>query len=172
MDITTALRMGAGLGAHPAFADLFARARVVAARNPYEELKLWLETKPPFAHWFFKCEPITLGANASRSPITGYVLDAGYYGVLRFIANQVGNPPDYPSVTFALEFDGAPLPGYASIIGSIGSIENPLAMMDGLIGGQTVRWVASNSTASAISNVFGYMRGWFWVGGQAADAGG
>ncbi len=154
---------------HPAFVDLGARALERDQEHPWVEIARWFERKPPFAHWFRRGQQITLTANQLRASITGYRIPAGCLGVLRFFANQTGNASDSPSVTFALLIDGQALPGFASLIGSVSpSMQSPTPLMDPLNGQQVVQVVASNTSASSISNVAGAIIGWYWAAALGA----
>ena len=175
LDIRPALPMSFGLGQdwgeYPAVADLYRRARSLNPAHPWEEIGRWLESKPPFARWFFKAEELTLGASASRSVVTVFRLPPSSLGVLRFFAVQVGNASDAPNVRYALELNGTPVSGFARIVGPItGSLSTPMAMMDALEGRDQVRVVATNLIASAVSNVAALIRGWYWPAGARSGS--
>jgi len=153
-------------------ADLVRRAEAMNPRSPLDEIARWLDLKPPFGEWYIRCESVTLLANAFKTEITAYVIPNGCYGVLRWFGNVVGNVSDYPSVTFALEIDGAPLPGFASIIGPFSPALNaPRALMDPVRPGQRIRAVASNSSAASVANVAAHFVGWFWPVEASRQAG-
>lgn len=152
--------------------DLYARARAVNPRAPLDEIALWFHTKPPFASWFIRGERANLAIGDSRVALTGFRIPAGDVGVLTYFSNAVGAAADFQYVTFAIEIDGAPLNGFASIIGPLSfSTRQPWQMMEPLRGGQRVQVVATNTGATAISNVQGFVAGWYWtLGREAGDA--
>lgn len=166
MERLTALGDWPGLTPHRAreLYALLAQRGQAARRSSLEEIGDWFDKKPAWAKWFTRSEPVTLLGNAIKTEITAYVILQGCFGVLRFFSNTVGNISDYPNVRFSVEIDGAPLTGFARIEGPFApSLNAPAPMMDALLPGQRVRVVASNLSASSISNVQAFFRGWYWA---------
>ncbi len=138
----------------------------VSKDDPLAQLEQWFITPPAFSEEFNVTQPgggLTLGANAVRTEICAYQLPPGVLGVLRFAAFSVANASDAPNVTFALLVDGGPVPGYASVIGSISpSLSLPKPMIRVVRGLQRVSIVATNALASTIQNVNALVAGWHW----------
>jgi hypothetical protein len=144
-------------------ADLVPPVEAGALRSPWDEINRRMDVKPRGADWFVRLEGVTLLAQAVKTEITAYVIPNGCHGVLRWFGTSVGNVSDYPAVTFALEIDGAPLSGFASINGPISpQIANPRPLMEFVGPGQRIRVVGSNSTAASVANVLAHIIGWYW----------
>ncbi len=143
--------------------DLLGRAGGPEAPSPWRQVEHWLETKPYFAEYFIRGESTPLAVGASRIPITAYKIPDGMVAVLKFIANACGATTDYPSVIFELDVDGAPVGGFANLVGPISpAIQAPFIVTVGLLGGQRASWVASNTGALAIASVKAFLGGWYW----------
>ena len=155
-----------GLGDTPQEApirDLMKRAAGIGGASPWQVIQSWLEIKPPFAQWFLKGEQTTLAGNAGRTLITGFRIPDSCYGVLRWLANGTSNAADSPSIRFALERDGSPVPGFARIIGKISvAMNQPRPMMEPMLSGQIIAVIAQNLSTVSVSGVAGSISGWYW----------
>jgi hypothetical protein len=140
--------------------DLLVRASLATPSSPRERIDQWLTVKR--GEWFQRCELATLPPLGVRVPVTAYQVQQGKYGVLGGVDNICLATSDYPNVVFELDIDNAPLTGFSNVKGPLAPcLQALLPMMDAILSGQVVQWVATNLTTSAI-NVRCALRGWEW----------
>lgn len=113
----------------------------------------------PFDWWFNVAAPITLGASAARSVVVAFALKPGMLGILRNFSTGVANQADWDSIVWAVEVSDSPIIGFDFIQGPISDVLNPVPLFWPLYTGQTCRVVATNLTASPITNVTAMLRG-------------
>lgn len=163
-----------GLGDFPpqVLQDLLVRASLATTTSPRDEISKWFTQKPSFADWFQRCEFVTLPPGASRTVVTWYQVQQGKHGVLIGVDNICNATSDYPNVVFELDIDGAALPGFSNVKGPLSPcLQALLPMMDAILPGQVIQWVATNLTASPIVVQCAF-RGWEWpIESPAAEPG-
>ena len=113
-------------------------------------------------HDFNEAGPITLAASASRSVVVSFTIPRGMLGILRSFATAVQNAADWGRVRWALTINASPVHGYDNLLGPISDILYPRIMAKPLFQGQVIRVVATNLTATAISNVTAAISGNFF----------
>ena len=154
----------------PRFGDLPADSEIrmrrgadVGQQETLREIARWIESPPPWGIFFDKALQVTLAASAVRTEIVAWQNQAGFIGVLRWFANDVGSASDAQYVAFTLLRDLQSVPGYFGIIGKkASSISSPDPLVVPLYPGTRIAVVATNTLASAIQNVSARIKGWVW----------
>ena len=111
---------------------------------------------------FNEADFITLGASAVNSVVIAWTPPPNTLGILRWVATGVGTRADFDSITWRLRVGGSAINGFDAIQGPIASIIVPLPIFWPIFKGQKVDVIATNRSATAITNVTALVRGTFF----------
>lgn len=97
------------------------------------------------------------GSGVTPTVIVSYTVPVAMLGCLDKVGIAVQDPGDWDRLTFQLQINNRPIPGFDNISGPIGSIEQPADIFWPIMSGQTVRVVAWNADATIASQTAGAM---------------